>query len=171
MTIGEGSFSSVYRVRQKILDRWVAVKILHEKDRERRLELLNEARNQAQMSIACIPAVYDAFAQGQQLFIVMEWIKGASLQSLLEKGIPGQSDRAPWRLPSSRLWPDCIRWVSPTGHQAREHPGHSRRGNLPVDFASRRKWARAIDPSSAWSKGDSRLHGSGIWQGRGNVDS
>jgi len=44
MTIGEGSFSSVYRVRQKILDRWVAVKILHEKDRERRLELLNEAR-------------------------------------------------------------------------------------------------------------------------------
>lgn len=93
MTIGEGSFSSVYRARQKILDRWVAVKVLHERDAARRIELLNEARNQARMSVACIPAVYDAFIKGQQLFIVMEWVKGASLQSLLESGIPEESDR------------------------------------------------------------------------------
>jgi predicted Ser/Thr protein kinase len=94
MTIGEGSFSSVYRARQEILDRWVAVKVLHEKDGDRRTELMNEARNQAQMSIACIPGVYDAFVRGQQLFIVMEWIKGASLQTLLENGIAHASDRA-----------------------------------------------------------------------------
>ena len=93
MTIGEGSFSSVYRARQKILDRWVAVKVLHERDAARRIELLNEARNQARMSVACIPTVYDAFIKGQQLFIVMEWVKGASLQSLLEAGIPEESDR------------------------------------------------------------------------------
>lgn len=94
MTIGEGSFSSVYRVRQNTLDRWVAVKILHEKNRTRRLELLEEARNQAQMSISCIPSVYDAFGLGQQVFIVMEWIKGASLLTLLQNGIPNPSDRA-----------------------------------------------------------------------------
>ncbi|HKP94158.1 MAG TPA: serine/threonine-protein kinase [Fibrobacteria bacterium] len=94
MTIGEGSFSSVYRARQRILDRWVAVKILHEKNGARRVELLNEARNQAQMSISCIPGVYDAFIKGQQLFIVMEWIKGSSLQALLEHGIPDPADRS-----------------------------------------------------------------------------
>jgi predicted Ser/Thr protein kinase len=94
MTIGEGSFSSVYRVRQQTLDRWVAVKILHEKNRLRRAELLDEARNQAQMSIPCIPAVYDAFVSGQQVFIVMEWIKGISLQVLMEDGIPQVSNRA-----------------------------------------------------------------------------
>jgi predicted Ser/Thr protein kinase len=94
MTIGEGSFSSVYRVRQQTLDRWVAVKILHEKNRLRRAELLDEARNQAQMSIPCIPAVYDAFVSEQQVFIVMEWIKGISLQVLMEDGIPQASDRA-----------------------------------------------------------------------------
>jgi serine/threonine protein kinase len=93
MTIGEGSFSSVFRARQKILDRWVAIKILHEKDASRRLELLSEARNQAQMRIACIPAVYDAFSKGQRIFIVMEWIKGASLQAILEKGIADRRDR------------------------------------------------------------------------------
>ncbi|MEO6097837.1 MAG: serine/threonine-protein kinase [Fibrobacteria bacterium] len=94
MIIGEGSFSSVYRVRQKSLDRWVAVKIINEKNAARRHEVLSEARNQAQMPIACIPSVFDAFQLGQRVFIIMEWVKGATLLSLLEKGIPNKADRA-----------------------------------------------------------------------------
>ncbi len=93
IAIGEGSFSSVYRVRQKSLDRWVAIKVLQERNSERRVKLLNEARNQARMSIASIPAVYDAFARGQRVFIVMEWVKGVSLQAMLDKGIPRSEDR------------------------------------------------------------------------------
>ncbi len=88
MTIGEGSFSSVYRVRQTALDRWVAIKILSEKNPLRREELLKEAKIQAQMPLGCIPDIYDAFIWGQQVCIVMEWIKGVSLFSILEKDLP-----------------------------------------------------------------------------------
>lgn len=94
MTIGEGAFSSVYRARQKVLDRWVAVKVLREKDPALRARLLEEARTQAGLALPCIPAVYDAFARGQNVWIVMEWIKGASLQALLARGIPAAADRA-----------------------------------------------------------------------------
>ena len=94
MTIGEGAFSSVYRARQKVLDRWVAVKVLREKDPVLRAKLLEEARTQASLALPCIPAVYDAFAGGQNVWIVMEWIKGASLQAILARGIPSAADRA-----------------------------------------------------------------------------
>ncbi len=88
MTVGAGSFSSVYRVRQKALDRWVAIKILPEKNPDLRQALLKEAKTQAQMRIGRIPAVYDAFAWGQQICIVMQWIKGVSLLDLMEGGLP-----------------------------------------------------------------------------------
>jgi serine/threonine protein kinase len=94
MAIGEGSFSSVYRARQQVLDRWVAVKILHEKDAELRRKLLDEARTQARLSLPCIPAIYDAFSRGPRVFLVMEWIKGVSLRTLLERGALRPSDRA-----------------------------------------------------------------------------
>jgi predicted Ser/Thr protein kinase len=94
MAIGEGSFSSVYRARQQVLDRWVAIKVLHEKDPGLRRQLLEEARTQASLSMPCIPAIYDAFARGPQVFLVMEWIKGVPLQALLARGMPRQADRA-----------------------------------------------------------------------------
>ncbi len=94
MSIGEGSFSSVYRARQQVLDRWVAIKVLHEKDPDLRRRLLEEARTQASLSMPGIPAIYDAFARGPQVFLVMEWIKGVPLQSLLARGLPRQADRA-----------------------------------------------------------------------------
>jgi predicted Ser/Thr protein kinase len=94
MAIGEGSFSSVYRARQQVLDRWVAIKVLHEKDPGLRRKLLEEARTQASLSMPGIPAIYDAFARGSQVFLVMEWIKGVSLQALLARGVPRPADRA-----------------------------------------------------------------------------
>jgi predicted Ser/Thr protein kinase len=94
MAIGEGSFSSVYRARQQVLDRWVAIKVLHEKDPGLRRKLLEEARTQASLSMPGIPALYDAFARGPQVFLVMEWIKGVSLQALLARGVPRPADRA-----------------------------------------------------------------------------
>lgn len=87
MVIGEGAFSSVYRARQQALDRWIAIKILPEKNPANRQTLLKEAQVQAQLNVASIPAVYDAFEWGPQVCIVMQWIKGISLQALLEKNI------------------------------------------------------------------------------------
>lgn len=94
MAIGEGSFSSVYRARQQVLDRWVAIKVLHERDPALRRKLLEEARTQASLSMPGIPAIYDAFARGPQVFLVMEWIKGVSLQALLARGVSRPADRA-----------------------------------------------------------------------------
>lgn len=88
MPIGKGSFSSVYRVRQSALDRWVAIKVLAEKSSERRRDLLKEARGHAQLRVSGIPALYDAFEWRGQVCMVMQWIKGVSLEVLLETGIP-----------------------------------------------------------------------------------
>ena len=94
MSIGQGSFSSVYRARQQVLDRWVAIKVLHEKEADLRRLLLEEARTQASLSMPGIPAIYDAFARGPRIFLVMEWIKGVSLQTLLARGLLRPADRA-----------------------------------------------------------------------------
>lgn len=171
MTIGEGSFSSVYRVRQKILDRWVAVKILHEKNGQRRQELLNEARNQAQMSISCIPAVYDAFSQGPQVFIVMEWVKGASLLSLLEKGIPKGEDRA--ALAGSII--AALAGLHKLGFAHRDFkpanilvsPDSS---IFLVDFGFSKKVGEGGQSMIGIVKGTPAYMAPEIWQGRANVD-
>lgn len=84
MLIGEGGFSSVYRVRQIALDRWVALKIIHEHDPHKRQELLREAKIQAGIKAVCIPQIYDSFEKHGSVFIVMEWIRGISLAAMLE---------------------------------------------------------------------------------------
>lgn len=83
VSIGSGAFASVYRARQSGIDRWVAVKIIHEKDRTRRRELLQEAKVQAQINLGCIPRVFDAVAWGRNICIIMEWVKGVPLSELL----------------------------------------------------------------------------------------
>ncbi|MBD3344169.1 MAG: protein kinase [Chitinivibrionales bacterium] len=83
MRIGEGGFSSVYRVRQTRLDRWVAIKIIHEKDPEKKRLLLKEGKTQAQLQIGSIPRVYDAFEWKNKIYIVMEWINGVPLNEML----------------------------------------------------------------------------------------
>ncbi|MDB5102492.1 MAG: hypothetical protein JWP91_181 [Fibrobacteres bacterium] len=171
MTVGEGSFSSVYRVRQKILDRWVAVKILNEKNGERRQELLTEARNQAQMSISCIPAVYDAFSQGQQIFIVMEWIKGASLHAILEKGIPHPADRA--ALAASMI--AALAGLHKLGYAHRDFkPANiliSRdSGVYLVDFGFSKKVGEGGQSMIGTVKGTPAYMAPEIWQGRPEID-
>ncbi|MCU0608466.1 MAG: serine/threonine protein kinase [Chitinispirillaceae bacterium] len=84
MRIGEGAFASVYRVRQPLLDRFVAIKIILEKDRGQRKQLLKEANVQAHIQLECIPHVYDAFEWKKSVCIVMEYIKGTSLETLLK---------------------------------------------------------------------------------------
>lgn len=85
MEIGGGAFAHVYRARQRTLDRWVAIKIIHERDRAKRLGLLREARTQAGLRIDCIPRVYDAFEWRGRVCIVMQWVKGVSLSRVLEQ--------------------------------------------------------------------------------------
>lgn len=82
--IGKGAFASVFRVRHKALERWVALKLLYEKERDKRRSLLGEARTQAMLHADCIPQVYDAFEWRGNVCTVMEWIRGMSLASVLD---------------------------------------------------------------------------------------
>jgi hypothetical protein len=85
MKTGGGAFGAVYRARQVALDRWVAVKVIDERNRARRRALLKEARTQARLRLDCIPQVYDAFEWRSRVWIVMQWVKGAGLDRLLSK--------------------------------------------------------------------------------------
>ena len=94
MAVGEGAFSSVVRARQPHLDRLVAVKILEERDETRRREWLEEAKTLAQLRLDCVPEVYDAVESGGRIFIVMQWLRGVSLQAILEKNPGGEERKA-----------------------------------------------------------------------------
>jgi serine/threonine protein kinase len=83
MPIGQGAFASVYRVRQKTLDRWVALKFIYEKDRVKRHELLKEAQTQSKLRAECVPLVHDAFEWRDSVCMVMEWLSGISAMDLL----------------------------------------------------------------------------------------
>ncbi len=94
MRVGEGAFASVYRVRQTALDRWVAIKVLHEKDPVKKRDIVKEATTQARIQADCIPQVFHVLEWRSQVCIVMEWIEGVSLSSLL----------AHFPSPGERLW-------------------------------------------------------------------
>jgi len=83
---GSGAFASVYRVYQSGIDRPAAIKLFFEKDRDQRREKLKEAKVQAQIRLECVPAVYDAFEWRSSVCIVMEWIRGISLDIVLKAG-------------------------------------------------------------------------------------
>lgn len=85
MQSGAGAFATVYRVRQVALDRWVAIKIIKEPTAAKRHTLLQEARIQAQLHTSCVPQIYDAFEWRKKVCLVMQWIRGVSLATLLRQ--------------------------------------------------------------------------------------
>lgn len=87
MHVGGGAFATVYRARQSSLDRWVALKVVEQPQREARRRLLREATVQAGLRLSCIPQVYDAFEWGRRICIVMQWIYGVNLTTLLEHSL------------------------------------------------------------------------------------
>lgn len=85
---GSGGMANVYRARDQLLDRYVAIKLLRD-DRERKPDFdeqfRREARAAANLSHPNIVTVHDfGFADGQP-FIVMELVEGTDLKSLLRK--------------------------------------------------------------------------------------
>jgi serine/threonine protein kinase len=81
---GEGAFGSVYRVKQKSLGRWVALKIISENNALKRKEYCREARVLAQIESPFVPQIYDVFEWHTNVCIAMQWIRGVSLSSLFE---------------------------------------------------------------------------------------
>src|SRR5512139_2529657 len=80
--LGHGGMGMVYRAHDTLLDRDVAVKVLHDSGlgTEGRARLLREAQAAAKLNHPNIVAVYDAGEVDGLPFIVMELVEGASLR-------------------------------------------------------------------------------------------
>lgn len=88
--IGSGGMADVYRAHDQLLDRIVAVKILHAQfrnDEEFIGKFHREAQAAAKLSHSNIVNIYDVGIDGDDHYIVMENVRGNTLKSLIkEKG-------------------------------------------------------------------------------------
>jgi eukaryotic-like serine/threonine-protein kinase len=94
---GSGGMSSVYRARDTVLERTVAIKILHEHfsdDPEHVERFRREARALAQLNHPNIVTVIDRGEFEGRQFIVFEHVGGETLKALVEREGPLAADRA-----------------------------------------------------------------------------
>jgi serine/threonine-protein kinase len=85
--IGSGGMAEVYRARDLMLERTVAIKLLREDfsvDPAFRERFRQEAKAAANLSHPNIVTIHDFGFNEQQIFIVMEYIPGTDLKTILE---------------------------------------------------------------------------------------
>lgn len=86
--LGSGGMAVVYKARDEMLERIVAVKILREdyaKDKDFRERFKQEAKAAANLSHPNIVTVHDFGLNEDQVFIVIEYIDGTDLKSLIRQ--------------------------------------------------------------------------------------
>jgi eukaryotic-like serine/threonine-protein kinase len=89
--VGTGGMSSVYRAHDRLLDRKVALKVLHEQyaaDADYVERFRREARSVAALSHPNIVTVIDRGEHDGRQFIVFEYIEGENLKRLIERRGP-----------------------------------------------------------------------------------
>jgi serine/threonine-protein kinase len=89
--------STVYRARDQLLERYVALKVLHAHyadDEEYVERFRREARSVAQLSHPHIVTVIDRGEDGGQQFIVFEYVDGENLKQFVERTGPLPTRRA-----------------------------------------------------------------------------
>ncbi len=92
--VGEGGMGCVYAAHDPLLDRHVALKVLHpghQVSEEARARLLREARAMAKLSHPNVITVYEVGSEDGTDFVAMELIEGETLASWLARGA------RPWR--------------------------------------------------------------------------
>jgi predicted Ser/Thr protein kinase len=95
--VGTGGMSSVYRARDQLLERYVALKILHphySEDEEYVERFRREARAVARLSHPHIVTVIDRGEDEGRQYIVFEYVDGENLKQLIERTGPLPTRRA-----------------------------------------------------------------------------
>ena len=95
--VGTGGMSSVYRARDQLLERYVALKILHPQygdDEEYVERFRREARSVAKLSHPHIVTVIDRGEDDGRQYIVFEYVDGENLKQLIERTGPLPTRRA-----------------------------------------------------------------------------
>jgi serine/threonine protein kinase len=86
--LGQGGMGTVYKARDLIGGRWVAVKLLAPflaSDEEYVNRFFQEARNLQKLHHPNIVAAYDAGVTGDHKFFIMEYVDGPSLEDVIHK--------------------------------------------------------------------------------------
>jgi len=95
--VGGGGMALVYKARDLLLNRYVAVKVLrqqftHDEDFVKRFR--REAQAAASLSHPNIVSIYDVGQVDDTHYIVMEYIDGANLNEIIRERAPFQADEA-----------------------------------------------------------------------------
>ncbi len=85
--IGRGGMADVYHGTDAVLQREIAVKILTDRSEIVRKRFLREAQSMAHLSHRNIVGVFDAGEDQDQLYIIMELIRGRTLKQASAEGI------------------------------------------------------------------------------------
>jgi serine/threonine protein kinase/beta-lactam-binding protein with PASTA domain len=86
--IGSGGMADVYKARCRLLNRFVAVKILKQEfinDEEFLARFKTESQAAASLSHPNIVSIYDVGRDGDYNYIVMEYVEGITLKQYIEK--------------------------------------------------------------------------------------
>ena len=89
--VGSGGMASVYKAQDILLDRIVAVKILHGKygkDRDFVVRFHQEAQAAAKLSHPNIVNMYDVGFDQDVHYLVMEFVRGETLKDYIDKHGP-----------------------------------------------------------------------------------
>ena len=95
--VGTGGMSSVYRAHDRLLERDVALKVLHPQftaDTDYVERFRREARSVARLSHPNIVTVIDRGEQDGRQFIVFEYVRGENLKTLLQRVGPLSEEEA-----------------------------------------------------------------------------
>ena len=89
--VGEGAMGVVYKARDSVLDRTVAVKVMNDaiaRHEELRQRFLREAQAAASLQHPNVVSIYDLGEVDGHLYIAMEFVQGADLEALIQSGEP-----------------------------------------------------------------------------------
>jgi hypothetical protein len=94
--VGEGSFGNVYRAWDPELEREIAIKILHRRvaDSHLRERLLQEGRALARVRHHNVVSVFGIESHGDRVGLCMEFVPGATLESVLKTEGPRSAHEA-----------------------------------------------------------------------------
>ncbi len=89
--VGEGAMGVVYKAKDSVLDRTVAVKVMNDaiaRQEELRTRFLREAQAAASLQHPNVVSIYDLGEVDGHLYIAMEFVQGADLEALMQAHEP-----------------------------------------------------------------------------------
>ncbi|NNM35395.1 MAG: serine/threonine protein kinase, partial [Gemmatimonadetes bacterium] len=86
--VGEGGFGTVYRGRDPVLDRTVAIKTLKVDAEETRKRFLREAKTVAGLQHPNLVTVHDFGVEGDRPYLVQEFLDGEDLSARIKRKDP-----------------------------------------------------------------------------------